>query len=112
MRAKKTPQEKKRLSLERDRRPNYGNNNKAARKAVPRRKSGVNRANRRADTVALTDALGAPDEAIEAEVESTVMGRKRKVWRKWPDLRLRTAIADKRGDDQYVDPELGRRHYK
>ncbi|MEU4454163.1 hypothetical protein AB0F44_22715 [Nocardioides sp. NPDC023903] len=105
----KNPQEKKRLSLDRDRRSNYGNNDKAARKAVPRRKAQVNRANRRADAVALVDAMGAPDEVVEAEVEDAVLGRRRKVWRKFPDLRLRTKVAAKLGDEEYVDPEFGER---
>ena len=108
----KNPQEKKRLSLDRDRRSNYGNNDKAARKAVPRRKAQVNRANRRADAVALVDAIGAPDEVVEAKVEDTVLGRRRKVWRKWPDLRLRTKVAEKLGDEAYVDPEVGRSPYR
>ena len=105
----KNPQEKKRLSLDRDRRPNYGNSDKAARTSVPRRKAGVNRANRRADAVALTAALGVPDHDAEAAVEDAVLGRRRKVWRKFPDLRLRTRVAAKIGDDTYVDPDFGRR---
>jgi hypothetical protein len=42
----KSPQEKKSLSLERDRRNTYGNNQKAARKAIPLRKAWENRRNR------------------------------------------------------------------
>jgi hypothetical protein len=42
------PAEKKRLSYLKDCRPSYGNNDKAARKAVPRNKANENRKDRHA----------------------------------------------------------------
>jgi len=42
----KSPQEKKTLSLQKDRRNSYGNNDKAARTAIPLRKALENRGNR------------------------------------------------------------------
>ncbi|WP_166389316.1 hypothetical protein [Nocardioides ochotonae] len=92
----KNPQDKKRLSLARDRRNVYGENDKASRKNIPRAKSRVNRANRRADTVALEGALGAPGEVLDASVEDAVVGRRRKVWRKSTDAPLGSVLATKR----------------
>jgi len=100
MRSKKSPQDKKRLSLEKDGRNAFGENDKASRKNIPRAKAKVNRANRRADTVALTDALGPPDDGIDSRVEDAVVGRKRKVWRKWPDERLGRKLARRDGADE------------
>ena len=99
MRRSKSPQEKKVLSLEKDRRNAYGANDKASRKRIPRAKAYVNRANRRADTVALTEATGVPDEAIDSAAEDAVEGRRRKVWRKWPDERLGRKVARSEGTD-------------
>lgn len=101
MRRPKTPQEKKRLSLERDRRNAYGENDKASRKNIPRAKARVNRVNRRADSVALVDALGTPDEDIDAAVADVVEGRQRKVWRKWPDESLGTRLAKRAGEARW-----------
>ncbi|HXH78679.1 hypothetical protein [Nocardioides sp.] len=99
----KNPQDKKRLSLERDRRNTYGENDKASRKNIPRAKARVNRANRRAETVALEGALGAPDETLDA-----IVGRRRKVWRKWTDAPLGSVLAIKRGEPS-GDPLESRR---
>lgn len=106
MRRRKSPQEKKRLSLEKDGRNAFWANDKASRKGVPRAKARVNRANRRGDTVALSDALGEPDDELDAEAEDAVEGRRRKVWRKWPDEPLRRKLArrDGTGDDLPFDP--------
>jgi hypothetical protein len=46
---RRSPRVEKALSYARDRRYAYGNNSKAARKAVPRRMRMVNKANRHAD---------------------------------------------------------------
>lgn len=88
----KNPREKKRLSLARDRRNWYGENDKSSRKAIPRNKRRVNRVNRHAAAGELTRALGAPDmEAAEA-VESRVEGRRPVSWRKEADLPLGEVI--------------------
>lgn len=102
----KTPQEKKRLSLEKDRRNSFGENDKASRKNIPRAKARVNRANRRADSVALSDAIGVPDDVIDAAAEDAVEGRRRKVWRKIPDevLGLELAARDGEEDRSSFDP--------
>lgn len=107
----KTPQEKKRLSLEKDRRNSFGENDKASRKNIPRAKSQVNRANRRLDTTALAAGVGAPDAVVDDAVEQKVLGRRRKVWRKWPDKRLGKVLDQKRGESG-TDDEDDRRLFR
>jgi hypothetical protein len=85
---KRSPQEEKALSYAKDRRYAYGNSNKAARRAVPRRKRSVNKANRHAAQQFLAEARG-PVDVIRAEgVEDRLHGRRPKRWRKWPDIPL------------------------
>lgn len=100
MRRRRTPQEKKRLSLAKDRRNAFGENDKASRKAIPRRKAAVNRANRRGDSTALAGAVGTPDDEVGDAVEQRLLGRRRKVWRKWPDQPLGEALEEKRSRRQ------------
>lgn len=100
MRSRKSPQEKKRLSLGRDRRNAYGENSKASRKNIPRAKAHVNRANRRADSVTLTDALGVRDDELASRAEDAVEGRRRKVWRKWSDEPLAHKLARRADADE------------
>ena len=76
--ARKTPQEKKRLSLAKDRRNVYGENDKASRKNIPRAKSRVNRANRHTDRQVLDTALGVPDPELDDAAEQRTIGRRRK----------------------------------
>lgn len=106
MRRRKTPQEKKRLTLAKDGRNAFGENDKASRKSIPRAKALVNRANRRTDTVALSNVLGPPDEEVDGRIEDVVEGRRRKIWRKWPDEPLRRKLARREGkeDDLPFDP--------
>ncbi|WP_332645187.1 hypothetical protein [Aeromicrobium sp.] len=106
---RRTPQEKKRLSLKKDRRNVFGENDKASRKSIPRAKSKVNRANRRAESVALHGAIGPPDDAVDEAVEQKVLGKKRKVWRKWPDQRLGNYLASRAGED--VPDDESNRHW-
>jgi hypothetical protein len=83
-----SPQEEKALSYARDRRYAYGNNSKAARKAVPRRKRWVNKANRHAEQQFLAEIRG-PVDAIQAEdMEDRLRGKRPKRWPKWPDMPL------------------------
>jgi hypothetical protein len=71
-----TPQTKKALSYERDRRNAYGQNAKASRKAIPRRKASARRAYRHAANQTLKEAVFAVDaeqaDAVQAEVASVV----------------------------------------
>lgn len=97
MRERKSPQEKKRLSLEKDRRNAYLENDKASRKSIPLAKARVNRANRRAETVALTEALGAQDTGRAEHADDAIEGRRRKRWRKQPDEALGVKLARQQG---------------
>lgn len=65
----RSPQEKKALSYANDRRSVYGNNDKAARKAIPARKAAENRKSRRkaGHALAVVDRL---DEDQAAMIES------------------------------------------
>ena len=93
MQRRRTPQEKKQLSLLNDRRNGYGENLKASRKNIPRNKAFVNRANRHADRQALVIATGSSDPDLGEQADLTVRGRRRKVWRKWPDVSLGQVLA-------------------
>jgi hypothetical protein len=85
---RRSPREEKALSYARDCRYAYGNNSKAARKAVPRRKRMVNKANRHADQQLLAAARGPVDACRAEEAEERLRGRRPKFWRKWPDRPL------------------------
>ena len=92
MASRKTPQEKKALSLARDRRNAYGANDKASRKSIPLRKRLVNRANRHLEQSLLGPAVGADADGVE-QAESELRGRRPKMWRKSPDRRLSEHLA-------------------
>lgn len=85
---RRSPQEEKALSYGRDRRYAYGNNSKAARKAVPRRKRWVNKANRHAERQFMAEARGTVDTARAEDVEDRLHGWRPKRWRKWPHMPL------------------------
>jgi hypothetical protein len=94
--APKTPQQKKRLSLLKDRRNTYGENAKSSRKNIPKSKSLSHRKVRNAARQQL-DKLD-PVRELEAEtIGSTLVtprlqkGR----WQKSPDTPLGHVVADK-----------------
>lgn len=91
---KRSPQEKKLLSLLKDRRNLYGENDKASRKAIPLRKAMAWREERRAARSALGQAIAAPEEAadvIESDLRKDIERARR--WKKAPDAPLGEAIA-------------------
>lgn len=90
-----TPQEKKALSYERDRRNTYGNSPQAARKAIPLRKTLRNRANRHLQNQQLRYSGPAPAELLADEFESRMYQRAPRVWRKDADSPLGEVIASK-----------------
>ena len=97
MAKKQTPQEKKEASYQRDRRNAYGENSKGSRKAIPLRKKGATRSNRRAQTQPLRQPAETPDEL--AEIENAVEARRPREWTKSPDVPLETFLevqADRR----------------
>lgn len=88
-----TPQEKKRLSYDHDRRNVYGENSKASRKAIPLRKAKTKRAYRRHATQSLADAPRHPDLRADNAPENRVLAIQPKRWRKVPDQPLKKHIA-------------------
>jgi hypothetical protein len=93
--ARRTPQEKKQLSYSKDRRNTYGENAKSSRKAIPKAKQRVNRANRRIVRQGMTRAAAQPaNDEIEVIVSDT-LGKRRKRWKKWPDQPLGEVLPTK-----------------
>lgn len=82
-----TPQEKKRLSLKKDFRDDYGQNDKASRRLVPLRKRLANRALRRGDKV---DLATDPEQA-----EKRLPKRLKSRWKKSPGQPLTAAVKMK-----------------
>ena len=96
MRSPQSPQEKKALSYEKDRRNAYGEHDKASRTAIPLRKRLVNRANRHEVQRSLDAAVGSSTDVEAADAaEQRVLGRRPKRWAKEPDRPLREYLADK-----------------
>ena len=91
--APETPQEKKARSCARDRRHCYGENSTAC-TAMPRRKAGENRRDRRHVAQSLA-ALLQLDEAAAAAVERSARHDVNRVggWRRSPDLALGAHVA-------------------
>lgn len=103
MKKRRSPQEKKALSYQKDRRSDHGQNDKAARRLVPLRKALANRRLRHADKQALAD--------IDAAVDDTPPPPKdRDRFEKWPDQKLGENVAGKLRDRQLLqdNPPTGR----
>ncbi len=79
----KTPHEKKTQSLARDRRNTFGQNDKASRKLIPRRKRWVNRTFRHQWKLALGTSAASLD-----EIHERISATKRPRWTKQPDRPL------------------------
>ena len=92
---RRSPQEKKQLSYDRDRRNSYGENDQGSRKSIPRNKRRVSQANRHHDPQALQRATGTRQPEIEDITEQLLHRRRRKTWRKWPDSTLREVVQRK-----------------
>ena len=92
---KRTPQEKKQLSYERDCRNVYGEAPHAARKNVPLRKALRNRANRHyANQQLAYEGIGL-NEDLADQIESRIKHKAAVEWEKYPDAPLGKVIADK-----------------
>lgn len=105
---KRTPQEKKKLSYERDRRTVYGNSPQAARKCIPIRKALRNRANRHQQNQQISYQGPTPDPDLADQLESLVHHRAPQQWKKYPDAPLAEVIASK-SEDRAVMREQGGR---
>lgn len=105
----KTPKQKKLASLTLDRRNVYGENDKAGRKLVPRRKQMGHQALRRAAKRPLQHAESLLDEEIaggaEFDVYSALIQGKRKGFKKEPDAPLGTILKSKNAP--YLHPWQG-----
>lgn len=92
---KKTPQVKKRLSYEKDRRNAYGESPHSSRRSIPLRKAFRNRANRHRQALALRQLPVRLDEDLADQIETSVFHYAPKVWRKYPDISLLTVVERK-----------------
>jgi hypothetical protein len=96
----KSPEQKKQLSLERDRRNNYGENSKSSRKNIAQGKQRTHMDERRAVTQLLGGLNGKVQEDIASEVELQVKvsmaDSKNRGFRKLPDEPLGVHLARKK----------------
>jgi hypothetical protein len=92
---RKSPQEKKELSLKKDRRNTYGESPHGARKSIPLRKALGNRANRRFQGAQLP-AIPCQIDLDEADkIESAIHSKAPQRWKKIPDTPLGKIIMKK-----------------
>jgi hypothetical protein len=92
-----TPQEKKALSYAKDRRNTYGQNDKAARKAIPLNKALCHRAARRMDRV-----------AVEQGVEDVPPAPPKAPWKKSADTPLGAVVQGKLAVRAVLDATPGK----
>jgi hypothetical protein len=92
----KSPQQKKRLSLQKDRRNSYGENAKASRKNIPLSKAISHRKVRHAANLQTKGVTGMSEERAD-EVQSTLTKSRlqKGAWKKSPDMPLGTIVAGK-----------------
>jgi hypothetical protein len=95
----KPPNEKKKLSLARDCRNTYGENDKASRKSIPKGKQTGHQMERRAASAPLARVKGAVPEEIAEEAEfasrQAAIEKHRKSFKMWPDQPLGMVIKKK-----------------
>ena len=93
---RKSPQQKKSESYAKDRRSTYGNNAKAAREAVPKRRQQRSQAERRLARQELAGAEAARDETRVDSMLARVRIKRLKAWKKVPDEPL-GEVLDRKG---------------
>jgi hypothetical protein len=93
----KSPQEKKTVSLKRDRRNTYGESPQASRKGIRRGKQRSHMVERRAVSEILGRVRERPEESDEADfvAKKNIFVRKRKAFKKRPDSPLGIVIERK-----------------
>jgi hypothetical protein len=84
----KTPQEKKRLSLKKDRRNTYGENSKSSRTGIPLQKAKAHRSDRHRQDLLLQNLPDPKNEDALVALENSVKGQAPSPWRKHPDTPL------------------------
>jgi hypothetical protein len=103
-----TPVEKKKLSLQKDRRNVYGEAPHAARKSIPLRKKLRNRANRHFQESQLPTTATLVDLDEAGEIETAMLSKAPNSWKKSPDAPLGEVIARKQW--RRATPKAARRH--
>jgi len=93
---RRSPQEKKELSLKKDRRSIFEANPEASRKGVRRSKRSANKISRHNVRQALDAGLGSPTEATVDSVEAAVAKSKKRIFKKVGDDSLRNHISIQR----------------
>ena len=98
MKTQRTPQEKKLLSYEKDRRNGYGESDKGSRKSIRFRKRWVNQTYRSSVKQIVGQAISVEsvDKQTEQDrlerVDQKVKSHQRKFWKKSPDISLKEYI--------------------
>ncbi|MBN9632674.1 MAG: hypothetical protein J0I18_19045 [Actinobacteria bacterium] len=95
---RQSPQQKKSLDYERERRNEYGEAPHGARTSIPRNRRRGHKANRAAELVDLSPLrrrAAMPGATAAEEAESDLRGRRDRRWRKVPDTALRIVVARK-----------------
>src|SRR5215472_4791337 len=90
---RRTPQEKKKLSLKKDRRNSYGESPHGARKSIPLNKRLRNRSDRHHQEGQLPTLPGQLDVGEADSIESAILSKAPRQWRKVPDAPLGEIIA-------------------
>jgi hypothetical protein len=97
--ARRDPQERKALSYARDRRNDYGENDKSSRKNIRRNKRIPNRADRHRERQVLAMAAGSITPELAESAEVKLLAKKSmwmtKRWRKWRDASLAEVVEYK-----------------
>jgi len=96
---RRSPQDKKQLSYAKDCRNDYGENDKASRKNLPRSRARVHRANRHRADQDLRSAIGPVDPSAALAAQEYAQRRRPRVFRKFADAPL----------GEYLRRKLGRR---
>ena len=95
-RAPKSPQQKKRLSLQKDRRNSYGENSKGSRKNIPKSKALSHRKVRHAAKDAIAHLASSPETQAEVLESTLTKPRLQKGrWRKSADTPLGLVVEGK-----------------
>ena len=90
---RRTPQDDKRLSYTKDRRNEYGENDKSSRKNIRLSQRLVARANRRRASEALAATRGAADPDAAEQAQERFERQRPKRWDKWPDEPLHVTVT-------------------
>jgi hypothetical protein len=106
---RRSPQEKKALSYARDRRNDYGENDKSSRKNIRRSKKRDHRTSRHRENQVLGEAArGLEDTDLAEHAETALLGRRRLTWRKYRDAPLGETVVRKlrrRAEQGFADME-------